>query len=203
MKLCNTCTKEIKSRRLSLCDSCYHKDWWAKNKPEPKIKERSPFCLDCGIDRERHGRSVKYCNSCALKRSLERNPEILQVRRIQARNYQRKKKGIDITLPRLTGEFGKGHLNKYGYRILSIPNHPNATTKKGAIAEHTYLMSLHLGRPLKKGESVHHKNGLRDDNRIENLELWHKGQPPGQRLEDKIEWAIEFLKEYGYEVSRA
>lgn len=41
---------------------------------------------------------------------------------------------------------------------------------------------------------------LRDDNRIENLELWSVSHPAGQRVEDKIMWAKEFLCSYNYEV---
>jgi hypothetical protein len=66
--------------------------------------------------------------------------------------------------------------------------------------EHRYIMEQFMGRSLKDHETVHHKNGQRSDNRIENLELWSSKQPYGQRVEDKIEWAKQILDEYGYNV---
>lgn len=87
-----------------------------------------------------------------------------------------------------------------GYiRIYNMPEHPNAD-KKGSVFEHTLVMSEFLERPLRDKENVHHKNGQRDDNRIENLELWSTSQPSGQRVEDKTEWAVEWLRQYAPEL---
>lgn len=74
--------------------------------------------------------------------------------------------------------------DKNGYVLLWMPDHPNAISgrSKAYIFEHRYVMSNHLGRPLEKWEFVHHKNGIKDDNRIENLDLLTKNNHRGMVL---------------------
>lgn len=91
--------------------------------------------------------------------------------------------------------------NPSGYVYMWYPEHPNATSS-GSLLEHIYVMSKVLGRPVAPGEYVHHRNGIRNDNHPENLELWATSQPPGQRVVDLVHWAEEILARYGDEIVR-
>ena len=206
MKNCQTCNKNYDYTGKN-CYSCSRKIREEKRKERPCSSCKKTNVL---IYRQKD----MLCVMCWRKQKIKVETDYKNKRLIWQRKYDRKKSGRPLDQPILLAPSGSGsiengykripgYINELGYRVLSNKSHPNASKtgrNRYKVYEHTVVMCEHLGRPLRKDESVHHKNGIRDDNRIENLELWSKKQPAGQRVEDKIKWAKEFLEEYGYSI---
>jgi hypothetical protein len=103
---------------------------------------------------------------------------------------------------------GTGY-ESHGYRYVPVAKHlRHLSGGRTPFPEHRLRMAKILGRPLTRDESVHHVNGIGTDNRTDgplrafrsgNLELWSRSQPSGQRVVDKIAWAIEMLELYAPE----
>lgn len=107
-------------------------------------------------------------------------------------HYQRAKKrghpGVSPIRNKREPGMGGRWIDRGGYVILTVNGR--------RISEHRYVMEGILGRALLSGENVHHRNGVRSDNRPENLELWVSTQPSGQRVEDVLAWARSVIARY-------
>jgi len=175
-----TCTFEgcqNKRRANGLCSS----HLWQLDQGKELKPLRGPHgqkyerCTFPGCSRKHHSNGWCQSHQSQLDRSQELRPIIPK----QARPFR--------------------HYTKQGYVLVRAPaGHPNAQ-HNGAILEHVLVMTQMLGRPLAKGETVHHRNNIKWDNRPQNLELWHVHQPCGASVADTVAWARWFLVQYGEE----
>lgn len=146
----------------------YQKDingvWWELRKGKPWTKCIIKNCQQC--NKTFYTRPSQSRLFCSYKCSGKAKSELLKT---ENKKYN-----------------GKKRKDQEGYVWIFIHNiNPDCSYwKKNYIREHRYVMEQHLGRPLLNTEHVHHKNGIRDDNRIENLELWQGSHPTGVRSSD-------------------
>lgn len=91
---------------------------------------------------------------------------------------------------------GEDYKDDQGYVLTKTPEWIRKHIDRPNMYKHRVVMMEHLGRVLELFETVHHKNGIRDDNRLENLELWASVHPKGQRVEDLIEFADKIYELY-------
>lgn len=119
------------------------------------------------------------------------------VRQLCRTHANRKRKYGDVQADKPIREvIGTGFVH-HGYRCVPVPPDLRCLTGgETSYAEHRLVMATALGRALWPDESVHHRNGNRLDNRIENLELWTRWQPSGQRVDDRVAHAVELLQRY-------
>ena len=230
MKICNICQKVHERKISDTCKACYYKEYHAKRYiPKarfcrtcyksliglpPGCKKCSNckvecICINCFIVFEAKNQQFLRCGKCQYYWYKENHPESAEKCKKRSNSIfseKRKKEArirrgvpLDSVLRRKGGR-PEGYINERGY-VLMVFKDP-ITGLWIRKFQHVLVMSNHLGRPLIKGETVHHLNGIRNDNRIENLELWNKGQPSGQRVEDRIKYYIEFLIQHGYKVEK-
>lgn len=138
-------------------------------------QDKCPSCDQC---KERRARTCQACNIAARRADPTLVPRWRGGRYVDAYGYV----GVRVSL---------SEARQYG-----LATNARSSTA-GYVKEHRLVMARHLGRALRRDENVHHKNGDRADNRIENLEMWVTSQPSGKRPEDLVIWAREILERYG------
>lgn len=151
----------------------------------------SKTCRSCAREFTPSSRHLR-CPSCRRKESLDQCEcgSLKQPTSATCRNCQ-------PTGGEANGNWKGGKTyHKAGYVMRRVPRHPRARSRSPYVFEHVLVMEAELGRFLLPDESVHHLNGVKDDNRIQNLELWVRPQPSGIRASDAVEWAKEILRRY-------
>jgi hypothetical protein len=148
---CSVCGKQFEVREKELqwrapkyCSpECYDKSRQGQ-KRQSYIPIEDRACVTCGEMFHPHSKKQRFCSRPCLYTSM---------RRELSANWK-----------------GGRHVRTDGYMEVYVPDHPKADNR-GYLKEHRYVMEQKIGRSLAPNESVHHINGDKADNRIENLQL--------------------------------
>ena len=169
------CSNPIQGRRGAYGGMCASHAWRLKNGKELDTPIQSWASGICGFEAcGRKSRNMGLCPS----------------------HYKMANQGIPLRTINTKSNGGLGWVPE-GTKHAMHAGYIRVKTSDGWQREHTMVMEQALGRPLLPHENVHHKNGDRADNRLDNLELWNRSQPFGQRAIDKLAWAREIIELYG------
>ena len=139
-------------------------------------------------ERDRGGFDAKPCTFSGC-------PGFVRAKGLCVTHYGQLRNGAELSPveKREPGQWGDWYRMNQGYIARTRTISPR---KQETQLQHRHVMEECLGRSLEKGENIHHLNGDRIDNRIENLELWVTHQPRGQRPPDLLKWADEIIRRY-------
>ena len=154
--------------------------------------------LPRSIKRKKHSHVYYPCNCTCGSHKLVRKDHLIYKKTVSCGCKQKEFFKQQGTGEKAWNWKGGRHINSNGYVGIYMPKHPRSKSN-GYITEHTVVMEKEIGRYLLEKETVHHLNGNKEDNRIENLELWSSSHPSGQRVSDKVKWAKEILQVYDNE----
>lgn len=179
--------------------------WWYQAKRGNRSRVYEQICTQCGkvfINRHPQKFCSKACRGIS-QRGIRRPPRKCEWCGKEFIPIRATKKCCSLRCARDLGNTKrgrKGALNpmwKGGIRPQAGGYIRQWVEGRGYILQHRLVMEQKLGRPLFRYEEVHHKNTIRNDNRPDNLELWIKKHPRGQRVEDLLEYAHWALDTYG------
>lgn len=166
------------------------------------------ICVEDNCEKQNNGLGLR-CRSCMEKKraaegrvcAYETCERGVSAKGYCSGHYQQYRAGAPLKALRDPANYAMRHVTTHGYVAVKRPEHPSAN-QHGYVNEHRVVMEEYLGRLLTDSENVHHRNGNRQDNRIENLELWVTKQPAGQRPVDLVRYAREILATYESELTK-
>jgi DNA-directed RNA polymerase subunit RPC12/RpoP len=182
VKLCKDCRKPLSQKALR-CRECFHKSTKGRSAWNSGHRSGYVICVDCGKKSYHRGKTFNYssgikkkwlrCRKCANKYMVKYPPNPNGGKPMYGKdNPNFGKSGIGITNWK-----GGRIITKQGYIKIRVIEHPH--NDNGYVLEHRLVVEKFLGRYLTDKELIHHKNGVRTDNRLENLQIVTRNKHKG------------------------